>query len=103
MDASIEMKFLHLKRLIEIRNQLVAVQGSLNVGCGLFDSIIIHSKEDFFEYAQLLRLWPKPSEEIRELDRYAITYNGLELVSYMSEEEYQHYTAEFGKESKACT
>ena len=62
MDASIEMKFLHLKRLIEIRSQLIAVQEDLNVDCGLLDSIIIHSKEEFWGYAKLIGVEPNLSE-----------------------------------------
>ena len=96
MEMSIEMKMQALDKMIEMRNQLIAMQNNLGVYNSMDEesSILVYSTEDFFEIARYVKANVSSDGIVMGNTRLVFQYKGTGFTTHVLPCEYKEYKNE---------
>lgn len=104
MDVSIEMKLQAINKMLDMRNQLIAMQENL----GMYDGFDASSSVLVYEIEDLLKLSEAVHCELHETGyitdqgnvSVAFEYKGSSFSSYFSPDDYERYKDKIARGSK---
>ena len=103
MEMTMDMKIDAIKKMIEMRNQLITMQRNLGMWDGFepFTAILILSQNEFFEIAKAVEapvFGKKLKRNIKTGTQYNIelyfSFNGTDFHTFVNKYEYKKYRKE---------